>query len=237
MVAGTLVPAPVQASTAALEVPNSGIWLRCRTVPLTWSLYIAPRAKLVAAKERRLIARALAKVTAASDGVYTFTYVPTTGTPRVAWDLTKMMQIQMLNPSYVSTPRVDLLFMVTGRGQPTIEQSDGSWPFLPGQPYHSSRGKGAYTSESATDAIAFTTRAQGYFEAKDMARSAVRERSGAYLWAAASAVGSDRVQISGSLSPAARQEIAGLARMSCGAVAAYPDATARDDIPGSILVS
>lgn len=223
-IAGSLLTLPARATGPAVEVPTSGVWFRCQTQPLTWSLYIAPGTRLKAATERRLITRALGKVTAASNGAYTFAYVPTKGTPHVEWDPSRPIAWQLPRPAYVSTPRVDVLFMVTDKGQPTLTESDGSFPFLPGGQFRAIRGSEYYTSEFATTVIAFTAHAQGYLEASTMERSSVRDREGIYLWSAASAVGSDLVQVSRTLSPAARGEIAELAQLSCNALAAYPDA-------------
>lgn len=222
LLAGLAVAPAHSAEPAGDESPV--VWYRCKSQPITWGLYIQPGTKLSKATERRFIKRALDMVTSASGGVYTFSYVPITGTPQVVWDTYKPIEWQMMAPTYVSTPKVDVLFMITGKGQPTIEIQNGKWPFQPKQPFHSSRRGGLYLNTGAPYPVYFLARAAGYFEASKMAKSSVRTRKSAYVWAAAGAVGATTARISYTLPSTVRSEISVLGKISCNSVATYPNA-------------
>ena len=76
LIAGiSLMILPSTTASAALGLSVSeNVWNRCRTQPITWTMY-TEGTNLSLSKERKLIESAFQQVTAASGGAYTFVFV------------------------------------------------------------------------------------------------------------------------------------------------------------------
>lgn len=215
--------APAAAGTGAWGTDPNRVWYRCRTVPLTWTLYIPPGSKLKLATERKFIERALAQVTAATGGAYTWKYVPT-GDPHIVWrNPGNPTAYDLMLPLYYTTPEVDAEFLILPVGQPVPGTVSITYPFRAGYYLHGGIAARAYERGDGSTEY-WADHGQAYFEAKAMARANAKARMSYYVWAAASVAGDMGATVNYSLTKRTKSTLKAMAAQSCQNVADWPAA-------------
>jgi hypothetical protein len=186
---------------------------------LTWGLYIAPGSHLKAATEKAYAARAVAQVTSASGGAYTFTYVPGIQ-PYIQWSGSNPpLQIELMRPGYATNPPVDFMFLVLPKGQPTPSNGSLTYPFP--QPLWG--GADATYWRLGPDVVQRAKRwGHAYMDMRMLAKYPPRDRQASYVWAAAVMTGVKDTSISYTLTRRERADIAAMSQTACQLLSAWP---------------